>query len=165
MTALTRLSRRRLAPDLIAAHFAISVALFASHVSAQGTLEDYRRASTISQHFTPLFSGIVQGGANWIGMSNQLWYRVSVRGGNQFVLVDAETWSKRAAFDHERLARALSNAASVSYTAITLPFNTFTFTTSRDAMEFDANAARWRCMLADYTCSRIGAAQGGQQCR
>ena len=139
------------------------VLLLPTFVSAQGTLEDYRRSQGANQRFANMFSGIVQGGVSWIGNTNQFTYRVTVPGGSQFVLVDAATGQKRPAFDHERLAAALSTAANGRYTAITLPFNTFNFADqgALNAIEAEANNSRWRCTTTDYVCTRTGAAQGG----
>ena len=139
------------------------ILLLPGYVSAQGTLEDYRRAQGANQRFTSMFTGIVQGGVSWIGSTNQFTYRVTVPGGSQFVLVDAATGQKRPAFDHERMAAALSTAANGRYTAITLPFNAFNFADpgALNAIEAEANNARWRCTTTDYVCTRTGAAQGG----
>src|SRR5262245_38118332 len=123
---------------------------------AQGTLDDYRRAATITQRFNNLTVGLVQGGTNWINNTNKLWYRVTVRGGAQFVLVDADAWTKQPAFDHARLATALSSAASGQYTAITLPFSTFTYSVDLQSMEADVGQSRYRCTLTDYACTRTG---------
>ena len=125
---------------------------------AQGTLEDYRRAATVNQRIGNLTVDIAQA-PTWIGQG-QFWYRKSVRGGNQFTLVDAATGQKRAPFDHARLATALTTASSARtpYTATTLPFTEFTLVNNDGAVEADANGSRWRCTLSDYSCSRIGAA-------
>src|SRR6185436_16670752 len=92
----------------------------------------------------------------WIDGS-RFWYRKSVKGGNQFVLVDAATGEKKAPFDHARLATALTGAASAQtpFTALTLPFTEFTFA-GADVIEADANGSRWRCTFANYSCTRIG---------
>ena len=50
---------------------------------------------------------------SWINESNRFWYRKSVEGGNSFMLVDAATQAKGPAFDHERLAAALSALATI----------------------------------------------------
>jgi dipeptidyl aminopeptidase/acylaminoacyl peptidase len=132
-------------------------------VHAQGTLEDYRRAATINQRFNNLTVGLVQGGVNWIGNTNRFWYRVSVTGGNQFVVVDADAWTRQPAFDHARLASALSTAAGGQYSAITLPFTAFTFVDGTQSIDTDINNSRYRCTLTDYACTRTGPTpQGGQ---
>jgi hypothetical protein len=63
--------------------------------------------------------------------SDRFWYRKSVRGGNAFVLVDPATATKPA-FDHARLAAALSLAAG-KRTATKLPFVTFALPTTSAA--------------------------------
>ena len=125
---------------------------------AQGTLADYRRAATVSQRLAGLTVNVAQT-PSWIGPT-RFWYRVSVKGGNQFVLVDAPTAEKRASFDHARLATALTSAAGprIAYSATTLPFSEFAFVDNDAAIEVDANGSRWRCTLADYGCARVGVA-------
>ena len=78
--------------------------------SAQGTLEDYRRAATINQRFSNLTTGLVSA-ESWIGQTNQAVYRVTVAGGSRFVRVDADKWTKQPAFDHAAVAKSLSTAA------------------------------------------------------
>src|SRR6185436_11202500 len=58
---------------------------------------------------------------------NKLVYKRSVKGpagAGEFVLVDIATTTKSSPFDHAKLATALSSVAGVTYTALTLPFNT-----------------------------------------
>jgi dipeptidyl aminopeptidase/acylaminoacyl peptidase len=147
----------------ICATVAWCIVVLPALVSAQGTLEDYRRAQGVNQRFAGMFTGIVQGGVSWIGTTNQFTYRVSVPGGNQFVLVDATTGAKRPAFDHERLATALSATANGRYTAVTLPFNTFNWADQGvlNAIEAEIANIRYRCTTTEYVCTNIGAAQGG----
>src|SRR5688572_28804826 len=125
-------------------------------IEAQGTIADYRRAATVNEQLARLTVDVAQQ-PTWLGPT-RFWYRKSVRGGNQFVLVDAATAAKRAPFDHARLAAALTSVArpDSAYTAIRLPFQTFTLANDDAAVEVDANSSRWRCTLADYACTRIG---------
>jgi dipeptidyl aminopeptidase/acylaminoacyl peptidase len=131
-------------------------------VYAQGTLSDYERARNLRNKFQGLATGIAER-AVWIDKTNRFWYRKSVKGGNEFVLVDAETLAKKPAFDHQRLAASLSSAASQKYTSVTLPFTTFSF--AEGAVEFVAGDATWRCDLSDYVCKKIGPAPPGAQGR
>jgi hypothetical protein len=125
--------------------------------SAQGTLEDYRRAATISQRFENLTAGVTQGVA-WIGRTNQAVYRVSVPGGNRFVRVDAEQWSKQPAFDHAAVASSLSTVTGEKYTELTLPFQSIAFVENGTAIEGNAGESRYRCTVAGTSCTRVGAA-------
>src|SRR5690348_14783882 len=67
---------------------------------AQGSLADYERAEGLRGRLEGLAIDIPER-PSWIGSTSRLWYRKSVRGGHQFVLVDAETLEKKPAFDHE----------------------------------------------------------------
>jgi len=127
--------------------------LVAVPLHAQGTLADYERAGGLREKYTSLAANLAER-ANWIGQSSRFWYRKAVKGGNEFVVVDAETLAKKPAFDHERLAAALSAAANEKYTALKLPFQQLTFVDSEKAIEFTVGETRWRCELADYTVKK-----------
>src|SRR5215471_20413033 len=133
-------------------------------VQAQVTQGDYERAAALRRKYDGLALNIVDR-YNWIGKTNHLWYRRSVKGGNEFVLVDAETLTKKPAFDHEKLAAALSTGGR-KYTALTLPLTALTFLDNEQTIDFVADASRWRCSLSDYSCQNRGPATGppfGQQ--
>src|SRR3989442_11517609 len=85
---------------------------------AQVTAADYERASKLRDKLQGLAVNVPEP-ANAIEKTSWFWYRKSVKGGNEFVIVDAETMAKRPAFDHERLAASLAAAAGEKYTAQT----------------------------------------------
>lgn len=138
---------------------------------AQGAVADYQRAENLRNKLEGLAVNIPER-ATWIGATNRFWYRKSVKGGNEFVLVDAGTLTKTPAFDHERLAASLSSAAGEKYTGLKLPFTTITFVDNEKALEFAVggppnfgsgpggpNRQRWKCELSDYTCKQLGSAE------
>ncbi|HEY4307475.1 MAG TPA: prolyl oligopeptidase family serine peptidase [Gemmatimonadaceae bacterium] len=135
------------------------LALLPIVLRAQGTLDDYRRAATVNQRLAGLTVDVAQTPV-WIG-STKFSYRKSVKGGSQFVVVDAATGAKTVAFDHARLATALSSASGATYTALTLPFTELAFTDDGSAIQFDVRDAHYSCTLADYRCARAGAAANG----
>ena len=86
--------------------------------------EDYARALA----FRARIGGTVHNlpdPPSWLS-DGRFWYRRTVRGGAEFVIVDPATARKQPLFDHARLATALSSAAHAAYTATTLPFTTLT---------------------------------------
>src|SRR5579859_669833 len=93
---------------------------------ARITWADYQRALGTRTKYQNLVTGM-PGPVTWLAASDQFWYRVSVEGGGRFVMVDANARSKQPAFDHERLAQALSTVTKDSITPVTLPFTTFEF--------------------------------------
>src|SRR5262245_42640168 len=86
--------------------------------NAQGTLADYERASELRTKLQWLVAGAPDR-AYWIEKTSRFWYRKSVKGGYEFVVVDAETLAKRPAFDHEKVAAALSAVLPSGEEAIT----------------------------------------------
>src|SRR5580765_7755346 len=97
----------------------VSLLLIPAIVRAQGTATDYERALALRNKFQALAFNIPDR-VNWIENTSRFWYRKSVKGGNEFVVVDAETLAKKPAFDHERLAGSLSAASNEKLTALTL---------------------------------------------
>lgn len=128
---------------------------------SQGSLADYERAVGLREKFLSLAANLPER-VSWIGSTSRFWYRKSVPGGYEFELVDAGTLAKKPAFDHEKLAAALSKAAGASFTARKLPFEEVAFVDNEQAVEFSAKESRWRVKLADYTCERVGPATGGR---
>ena len=120
---------------------------------AQGTLADYERAAGLREKYTGLAVNLPER-ANWIGQTGRFWYRKAVKGGSEFVIVEAETLAKKPAFDQARLATALSAATEEKYTALKLPFMTVSFVDHEKAIEFLVGETRWRCDLTDYSCKK-----------
>ena len=127
--------------------------------TAQGTLADYARANSLGERLQGLVVDIAER-PSWIGETTRFWYRKTVAGGHNFVLVDAETRARGPAFDHERLASTLSSLpafADDTITALDLPFNRIEFTDDEQAIEFVANNLTWLCDLDTYECEDQGA--------
>jgi dipeptidyl aminopeptidase/acylaminoacyl peptidase len=173
--------------DLIFAVALILSLLAGSSARAQGTLSDYQRAQGLREKFQGLAVDI-PGQAVWIGDTDHFWYKKSIKGGSEFILVDVQALTKKPAFDHERLAAALSSASGNKYTAVTLPFNeppalagrgagggrggpsvALEFVDREQAIEFGTSGFRWKCTLTDYVCTKgealpqgFGAGRGGR---
>jgi dipeptidyl aminopeptidase/acylaminoacyl peptidase len=140
--------------------FALSAVLLAtpSLLSAQGTKADYERANALRKKLANSTIN-VPGSVTWLE-GDRFYYRKSVKGGHEFVLVDAATGKKGPAFDHERLATALSTANHAKYSATTLPLVDFQFADGEKAITFTATASDWKCTLSDYACTKSPAAPG-----
>ena len=137
--------------------------LVSAPVAAQGTIADYQRAMSLRSRYDGLALNVVDE-RQWIRNTDRFWYRRTVKGGHEFILVNADAKTKQPAFDHVRIAEALSSAAGGKYTALTLPFSTFTFIEEDRSIEFaivpaPGNTAApgrargtWDCSLESYTC-------------
>ncbi len=123
---------------------------------AQGTQADYERANGLRNKMVGLAVNVPEP-ANWIGKTTRFWYRKAVKGGNEFILVNAETLEKKPAFDHAKLAEALIAVLPNERekpSALKLPFSEITFVDDERAIEFNIAEARWRCDLTDYSVKK-----------
>jgi dipeptidyl aminopeptidase/acylaminoacyl peptidase len=120
----------------------------------QVTAADFQRALDIQQKYASLALNVPDVPA-WQGSSDTFIYRKSVEDGHEFELVDAAAMTRRPAFDHAKLAAALSVASGEQYKAATLPFQRFEFVSAQEALEFRIERARWRCDLRAYTCKKL----------
>jgi dienelactone hydrolase len=138
----------------------------------QGTLADYERAYGLQAKARGLVVN-APGPINWIGDTDHFWYTRSVKGGTEFVLVDAVAPSKKLAFDHEKLAAAISTASGHKYTALALPFAPaqarpdrrpvppgstapLTFVDGEKAIQFGMDGVLYKCSLMEYACTKQG---------
>ena len=125
---------------------------------AQGALEDYQRAEKFLPGNVRHLVYVADVAPHWIEKTNRFWYRrVGAKVGlkeSEFVLVDAEQNTSSPAFDHERLATALSQAAKQEYSATALPFSEIEFVDGGKAIRFSVDGAPWSCVLATYECQK-----------
>ena len=123
------------------------------------TADDYARAEKFLNYNTNRLVLHVAAQPTWVG-DDRFWYRTTTENGTEFVLVDAATGAKTAAFDQTKMAAALSAAARASYTAYRLPFNQFDFSADRKAISFNSGGSRWTCDVAGAKCEGKTRAQG-----
>jgi dipeptidyl-peptidase-4 len=125
---------------------------------AQGSLEDYHRAEKFLPGNLRHLVYVADVMPHWVEKTNRFWYRrVGAKVGSkesEFVLVDAEQNTSSPAFDHERLATALSQAAKQEYSATALPFSEIEFVDGGKAIRFSVDSAQWSCALATYECQK-----------
>jgi dipeptidyl aminopeptidase/acylaminoacyl peptidase len=134
---------------------AVTVLLLApATAGAQGTAADYDRALALRGKYLPLALNVPEPG-RWVEKTHRYVYRRTVRGGHEFVQVNADEGIRSAPFDHERIAAALSKASGGKYTGLTLPFTTFTFAGDGSRIEFAIDTNRWGCDLSAYRCAKV----------
>ena len=134
----------------------------ASVSSAQDTREAYQRA----QQFLPgnlrhrIYIADVT--PHWIAEKNRFWYRKAGMKGAEFILVDPAQNTFGPAFDHERLAAALTKEAKREVQPTELPFDTFDYTKDGKSISFQVDATPWTCQLENYECKRAPEPAAGQ---
>lgn len=122
-------------------------------VAAQGTRTDYARAEQLlSWNAGEL---VIDDAVRPRWMSGErFWYRNRAESGYEFAIVDLATGAKRAAFDHARLASALSLAADTTYDAGKLPFRDLIWVQNEQAIRFSVGRNRsWTCNVSTYACT------------
>jgi dipeptidyl aminopeptidase/acylaminoacyl peptidase len=115
------------------------------------TADDYARAERfLGYNTTPLVSGIaVRPG--WLA-ADRFWYLNTTADGVEYVLVDPARRSRAPAFDHSRLAAALSRAADSTYDARHLTLGALSFSARLDSISFEARGRRWTCDVRGAGC-------------
>jgi dipeptidyl aminopeptidase/acylaminoacyl peptidase len=115
------------------------------------TVGDYQRAEKFLPYNTrPLVSHEVR--ATWL-TGERFWYRDTGPDGTQFVIYDAAQGTRQPAFDHGKVAAALSAAAGKKYDAGHLPFMSFEFSNDEKAISFPVAGKKWKCDLQAYSCA------------
>ncbi len=149
-----RLAARTLA--ILVASFAFAATGLAQqpapHTPEALTAADYEHAEEFLGYNTnPLVyrSGVTP---NW-RPDESFWYRITTAEGTEFVLVDSARGTREPAFDHARLAAALSSEARETYEAYALPFETFDLADDGGTIWFDAEDRSWACDIRAYQCT------------
>ncbi|MES2276654.1 MAG: DPP IV N-terminal domain-containing protein [Bacteroidota bacterium] len=124
------------------------------------TAKDYERAeSQMAGTLSPLVtrSGIRP---NWLP-DDRFWYKED----SKFILFNPAKGSKAPAFDHDKLAAALSATSGKSYTAATLPFDAIAFAADGKGVIFQADGKQWKFdggkVVSDTTRVQFASAAGG----
>ncbi|MFB3854409.1 MAG: DPP IV N-terminal domain-containing protein [Vicinamibacterales bacterium] len=125
------------------------------------TAADYARAE---KFLAAGVNSLVVGGSvapNWMA-DDRFWYRSQTADGAQFLVVDPAKRTKLPAFDHEKLAAALSAAAGATYVARNLPFQRIDISPDGKMVSFDVDRRRFTCDVQGAKCSVSGEAEGGR---
>src|SRR5687768_6258324 len=88
---------------------------------AQATVQDYVRAMGLRDKYQGLAIHVTDA-PRWIEQSSRFYYRRTVKGGHEWILVDGATQAKQPAFDHAKLAAGIATASGRKATATELPF-------------------------------------------
>jgi dipeptidyl-peptidase-4 len=121
------------------------------------TAADYARAEKFMPYnTTPLvYRATVR--PNWMA-DDRFWYRITTPAGAEFVVVDPGKGTRTPAFDHVRLATALTAVANSKYEATALPFNEIDLTADGQYVSFNAAGRHWKCDVKGTSCVSDGAA-------
>ena len=128
-----------------------TAAFFVSAASAQQrpvlTAEDYARAERAMSYNTQALVDHSAGQPNWLA-GDRFWYRTMTAQGSEFIFVDPARKTRVPAFDHAKLAAALSAASGKTYEANRLPFRSFKFAPDEKSIAFAAGGKNWKYDVA-----------------
>jgi dipeptidyl-peptidase-4 len=117
------------------------------------TSTDYARAEKFMGYNTTPLVYDVPGDPIWMP-NGRFWYHVARANGSDFMIVDPSKGATPApAFDHGRLAEALSTAAGAKYTGGALPFRSIDLSDDNTTVSFAVSGKRWQCTLDSYRCT------------
>ena len=91
-----------------------AISLVPSIAAGQVTRTDYERAQSLRAQYEAVAVNLTDP-PTWLGTTHRFWYRRTRPDGFEFVVFDADTREKQPAFDHVRLAEALSKASGETY--------------------------------------------------
>ncbi len=127
------------------------------------TATDYARAE---KSLGGALNGLVFHGSvnpNWMP-GDRFWYRrVNADDSSEYILVDPAAKSRGPAFDHAKVASALSSASGEPFTATTLPSTVRLAESLDDAKSLDVTVGNvtYTCDVAGTACRRSGGTGGG----
>lgn len=120
--------------------------------SLQLTADDYARAERfLTSNTNPLVYGATVR-PQWLD-DGRFWYRNTIPGGTEFVMVDPTSAEKGRAFDHDRMAAAMAAALDTGVEPLSLPIGQMTFEGHDVVVEVNGSGSL-RCDLAEYSCER-----------
>jgi dipeptidyl-peptidase-4 len=138
--------------------FSLVAILGASVVGQQRTAltpDDYTRAE---RFLAPAVTPLVVGGAvsaTWLA-DDRFWYRNAIAGGTEFILVDPLKKTRSRAFNHEKVAAALSAASGAKLDPLNLVIQGLTPSSDGTAIAFNLAGKRWTCDVDGAKCADTG---------
>lgn len=118
------------------------------------TEEDYAQAEKFLRQNTRSLVFRADVRPDWIDEST-FWYRNAIPEGHEFVLVDIKKKKRSQAFDHRKLALALSSVAGKTYEPYALPFQRIGFAKDKKSFIFSVDAQDYSYNIAENTCSAV----------
>ncbi|MGI4884068.1 MAG: DPP IV N-terminal domain-containing protein [Janthinobacterium lividum] len=131
---------------LAAGAFSVAAAAAAQPLPAL-TAQDYARAERAMGYNTQALVDHGPVDPNWLA-GDRFWYRTMTAQGSEFVLVDPARKTRTAAFDHARLAAALSAASGQPYQGARLPFRSVAFSPDERTISFAVKGQDWQYDVA-----------------
>jgi dipeptidyl-peptidase 4 len=129
---------------------AVVIALVVSLAGALPVLAQGARTNTPSKVYRDRVE------PHWFANNTRFWYRVNLPAGQwQFVLVDAAQEKRGPAFDHERLAKSLSEQQGKTVEPGKLPFDSIQFSDDGKTLRLIGKENTYECTLESYLLKAV----------
>jgi dipeptidyl aminopeptidase/acylaminoacyl peptidase len=131
-----------------------------SRLTTQADSTNSRANWALASQFDPtalksiVYSDAVQ--PRWLGKTDSLWYNWRDHTGSHFYLVVPATKTKRALFNQEKLAAALTELSNKAADGQALPFQTINFTKDHKSIRFTVDSVRYDWSLAKESLRSLG---------
>ncbi|MGF1923408.1 MAG: DPP IV N-terminal domain-containing protein, partial [Bacteroidia bacterium] len=135
--------------------FAVGCSLTLATSAQQGktfTAKDYEHAEKFMSYHTEPYIDRGSIRPNWLS-DDKFWYQAISTSGTEFILVDSKNKSKILAFDHQKMANALSLASGESYDAKKLPVTAINYSTDGKSISVTVEGKRWKVEVPSYNTS------------
>lgn len=119
-------------------------------------VEDYRHAEKFMGYATDSLVHRSAVHPSWLP-DGRFWYRNSIPEGSEFVVVDPAKGIRQAAFNHARLAKALSAAAGAQYDMFHLPISGLELSAENNSISIVVSGRRFSCDVREYQCTKMDA--------
>jgi len=117
------------------------------------TVKDYQQAESMLSYNTDRYIDRTVSAMNWME-GDKLTYKALTPDGAEFYLVDAVKGTRSLAFDHAKLAAALSKETGKTYTAATLPFASFSYSSDMKSIRFRVGGTAYAADLQTYAVTK-----------
>ena len=91
---------------------------------------------------------------HWQKGSDLFWYQRTANGGNEYILVDAAKASREVAFNHEQLAKALTQASGKEHKASKLLIDELDYSTDGKTLKIKEKDTWYECNLTTWECRK-----------
>lgn len=136
----------------------IFVALMASvfQMSAQGTVEDYKRAFSLGEKFSA--SKVYYSNVNptWIEDTHNFWYVRHTPTGDEYVLVNADKKTKKPLFDQEKFAKTVKDVTGKDLNPAKLNLRYLSVSKDLGTITFVLDNHRWEYGIKKSTLKDLG---------
>ncbi|MBN1417015.1 MAG: DPP IV N-terminal domain-containing protein [Bacteroidales bacterium] len=126
---------------------------FLYNLQAQVTINDYKRADSVSK-FNDLVYHAVYSPA-WIDSTHYVWYKIKIKQGDEYMLVDADKLKKTVAFDQEKLCTQINKIIGKTYKPYSIPLHNISFSKDLKELSFMLDSFNWTCNLRSYKLTKL----------